>query len=141
MPQEICVPIIDVRVLGKQAQTKFAKQKVGVVPLNSPVRIVSNIDRILLLQTDAVGDKFKARELQIWIESPEGKRISSIEVAVFDSASEKLDERKRNVPVKLEGSGFDRHLSYKLMMKDSESGELLQAHSVTIDLAIENDFF
>ena len=141
MPQEICVPIIDARVLGKQAQTKLAKQKVGVVPLNSPVRIVSNIDRILLLQTDAVGDKFKARELQIWIESPEGKRVSSIEVAVFDSASEKLDERKRNVPVKLEGSGFDRHLSYKLMMKDSESGELLQAHSVTIDLAIENDFF
>ena len=141
MPQEICVPVLHVRELDTKAQTKHAKQKVGVVPLNSPVRIVSNIDRIQLLQTDAVGEKFKARELELWVESPEGMRVSAIEKVLFDSASEKLDERKRNVSVKLEGSGFDRNLSYKLILKDTDASQSMATHTVTIDLAIEDDFF
>ena len=141
MPQEICVPVLHVRELDTKAQTKHSKQKVGVVPLNSPVRIVSNIDRIQLLQTDAVGDKFKARELELWIESPEGKRVSAVEKVLFDSTSDKLDERKRNVSVKLEGSGFDRNLSYKIILKDTDASQSTATHTVTIDLAIEDDFF
>ena len=141
MPQEICVPVLHVRELDTKAQTKHAKQKVGVVPLNSPVRIVSNIDRIQLLQTDAVGDKFKTRELELWIESPEGMRVSAVEKVLFDSTSDKLDERKRNVSIKLEGSGFDRNLSYKLILKDTDASQSVVTHTVTIDLAIEDDFF
>ncbi|BFT29923.1 BREX-1 system phosphatase PglZ type A [Alteromonas sp. D210916BOD_24] len=141
MPQEICVPVLHVRELDTKAQTKHSKQKVGVVPLNSPVRIVSNIDRIQLLQTDAVGDKFKSRELELWIESPEGVRMSAIEKVLFDSASDKLDDRKRNVSMKLEGSGFDRNLGYKLILKDTDASQSIVTHTVTIDLAIEDDFF
>jgi uncharacterized protein (TIGR02687 family) len=141
MPQEICVPVLHVRELDTKAQTKHAKQKVGVVPLNSPVRIVSNIDRIQFLQTDAVGDQFKARELELWIESPEDQRVSAVEKLLFDSSSDKLDERKRNVSIKLEGSGFERNLSYKLILKDIDASQSIVTHSVTIDLAIEDDFF
>lgn len=141
MPQEICVPVLHIRELDTKAQSKLAKQKVGVVPLNSPVRIVSNIDRIQLLQTDAVGDKFKPRELELWIESPEGTRVSAVESLLLDSTSDKLDDRKRNVALKLEGSGFDRNLSYKLVLKDKDASQSVATYSVTIDLAIEDDFF
>lgn len=141
MPQEICVPVLHVRELDTKAQTKLSKQKVGIVPLNSPIRLVSNIDRIQLLQTDAIGDKFKARELELWIESPDGKPVSAKESLLFDSSSEKLDDRKRNVLIKLEGSGFDRNLSYKLILKDTDASQSVITHSVTIDLAIEDDFF
>ena len=140
MPQEICVPILHVRELDTKAQTKHAKQKVGVVPLNNPIKIVSNIDRIQFLQTDPLGDKFKAREIELWIEDPEGNKVSSSEKVLFDSASEKMDERKRNVQIKLEGSGFDRTISYKLMIEDTES-KTKTTHSVIIDLAFEDDFF
>ena len=140
MPQEICVPVLQVRELDTKAQTKHAKQKVNAVPLNSPVKIVSNIDRIQFLQTDPVGEKFKARELEMWIEDPEGKKVSSRERVLFESTSEKMDERKRNVQIKLEGSGFDRTVSYKLMMEDTES-KVKSTHSVIIDLAFEDDFF
>jgi len=51
-----------------------------------------------------------------------------------------MDERKRNVHVKLEGRGFDRNISYKLVMEDAES-KTKTTHSVTIDLAFEDDFF
>jgi uncharacterized protein (TIGR02687 family) len=142
MPQEICVPLITVRELNdEKAIVKHAKQKVGIVPLNSPIRIVSNIDRIQFLQTDAVGDKFKSRELEVWIEDPDGKKLSAIEKVVFDSVAEKLDERKRNVQIKLEGSGFDRTVNYKLIMKDTDASQNRAVHSITIDLAFEDDFF
>ena len=140
MPQEICVPILQVRELDTKAQTKHAKQKVGVVPLNNPIKIVSNIDRIQFLQTDPLGDKFKAREIELWIEDPEGNKVSSSEKVLFDSASDKMDERKRNIQIKLEGSGFDRTNSYKLMIEDTES-KTKTTHSVIIDLAFEDDFF
>ncbi|MGJ8674599.1 MAG: BREX-1 system phosphatase PglZ type A [Pseudoalteromonas sp.] len=140
MPQEICVPVLHVRELDTKAQTKHAKQRVGVVPLNNPVKIVANIDRIQFLQTDPVGEKFKPRELEIWIEDPDGKTISSKDKVLFDSASDKMDERKRNIQIKLEGSGFDRTLSYKLIMEDTES-KTKTTHSVIIDLAFEDDFF
>ena len=140
MPQEICVPVLHVRELDTKAQTKHAKQKVNAVPLNNPVKIVSNIDRIQFLQTDPVGEKFKARELEIWIEDPNGNKVSSLEKVLFDSSSEKMDERKRNVQIKLEGSGFDRTISYKLMMEDTES-KTKTTHSVIIDLAFEDEFF
>ncbi len=141
MPQEICVPILQVRELhDDKAKAKHAKQKVGVVPLNSPIKIVSNIDRIQFLQTDAIGEKFKPRELNIWIETPEGKTISGIEKVLFDSESNNMDDRKSNVQIKLEGSGFNRSSSYKLVMKDTESLNIT-SHTVIIDLAFEDDFF
>lgn len=141
MPQEICVPILQIRELhDDKAKAKHAKQKVGVVPLNSPIKIVSNIDRIQFLQTDAIGEKFKPRELDIWIETPEGKTISGVEKVMFDSESNNMDDRKSNVQIKLEGSGFNRSKNYKLVMKDTESLNIT-SHTVIIDLAFEDDFF
>ncbi|WP_105190021.1 BREX-1 system phosphatase PglZ type A [Pseudoalteromonas sp. T1lg48] len=140
MPQEICVPVLHVRELDSKGQTKHAKQKVSAVPLNNPVKIVSNIDRIQFLQTDPVGEKFKARELLIWIEDPGGKKVSSSERVLFESPSQNMEERKRNVQIKLEGSGFDRTVSYKLIMEDTDS-KVRATHSVIIDIAFEDDFF
>jgi uncharacterized protein (TIGR02687 family) len=140
MPQEICVPVMHLRAIHSTVKQKQTKQKVAVVPLNSPVKIVSNIDRIQFLQADPIGEKYKPRELQIWVEDPDGKKVSSSEKVLFDSVSDKMEERKRNVQVKLEGSGFERTISYKLIMEDTES-KTKTTHSVTIDLAFEDDFF
>lgn len=140
MPQEVCVPVMHLRAIHSTVKQKQIKQKVGVVPLNSPIKIVSNIDSVQFLQADPVGEHYKPRELDIWIEDPDGNRISASEKVLFDSASEKMEERKRKVQVKLEGSGFERTVSYKLVMEDAES-KSKTVHSVTIDLAFEDDFF
>ncbi|MEE4246083.1 MAG: BREX-1 system phosphatase PglZ type A, partial [Kangiellaceae bacterium] len=140
MPQEICVPILDIRELDTKAQSKYSKQKVNVVPLNSPIKIVSNIDRIEFLQTDPISDKYKARELVIWIEDPDGNVVSAQEKVLFEANSDNLEERKHKVQIKLEGSGFDRTISYKLVMEDCDS-KVKTTHSVIIDLAFEDDFF
>ncbi|AWB57831.1 BREX-1 system phosphatase PglZ type A [Colwellia sp. Arc7-D] len=140
MPQEICVPVMHLRAIHSTVKEKQIKKKVGVVPLNSPIKIVSNIDSIQFLQADPIGDSYVYRDLKIWLEDPEGNHVSSPENIRFDSVSEKMEERKRSVQVKLEGSGFDRTISYKLVMEDTES-KTKTTYSVTIDLAFEDDFF
>lgn len=140
MPQEICVPILHVRELDTKGQQKHAKQKVTALPLQNPVKLVSNIDSIMFLQADPVNSQFKSRELSIWIESPDEQQVSSKETVLFDSTSEKMDERQKKVQIKLEGSSFDRTLSYKLVMEDTET-KIRSTHSVIIDIAFENDFF
>jgi uncharacterized protein (TIGR02687 family) len=140
MPQEVCVPVMSLRAIHSTVKQKQIKQKVGVLPLNSPIKIVSNIDSIQFLQADPIDDKYKSRELYIWIEDPDGNRVSASEKVLFDSASQKMEERKRNIQVKLEGSSFDRTINYKLIMEDSEN-KSKETYSVTIDLAFEDDFF
>lgn len=144
MPQEICVPILKIRELDKKQQTKHAKERVSVVPLSNPLKLVALADKIELFQASPVGKDYLARELEVWIEDPEGKTVSHKQKVMFDSTSDKSDERKRNVIIMLSGSGFDRTVTYKLMMNDitqPNRPNLLQSHSVTIDIAIEDDFF
>lgn len=143
MPQEICVPILQIRELKTKAQSKLAKQMVGVVPLSSSIKLVTNIDRIQLLQTDPVGEKFKKRSVDIYVEDPEGNKVSTSEMVEFNSTSENMDERKRNVQIALSGTGFDRNKVYKLVIKDvtQKPHSIFATHSVVIDLAFEDDFF
>lgn len=141
MPQEICVPVMHIRELDTKAQSKHARLPVNVVPLNSPIKIVSNIDRIHLLQTEAVSDKHKARELSIWIEDPTGKVVSAKEKLLFDASSDKMEERKQALSVTLNGTGFNRTTAYKLVMLDTENNMKYNSFTVTIDLAFEDDFF
>lgn len=142
MPQEICIPIVEIkRLKGEKAQDKYSKQKVGVVPLSNPIRIVSNIDSVHFLQSDKVGESHKQRDVEIWIENPDGKRISSLETVVFASTSDNLDDRKVPVQIKLQGINFDKHIAYKLKVKDTDGSNSTATHAVTINLAIEDDFF
>ena len=140
MPQEICVPVLRINHLKTDKQKTTAKQKVGVVPLSSNLRLVTRSEKIEFLQTNPVGEQYKERNLQIWIEDPQKNVVSNKTQIMFDSTAASSDERKRNIILTLNGTGFDRTLPYKLVMWDTEQAEPLAIHSVTIDLAIQDDF-
>lgn len=140
MPQEICVPVLRIEHLKTAKQKTTAKQKVGVVPLSNPLRLVTLTEKIEFLQTNAVGDEFKERNLTIWIEDPDGTVVSNKAQVLFDSESNNSDDRKRSAILSLNGTGFDRTTSYKLVMLDTEQGDRFNSYSVTIDLAIQDDF-
>lgn len=145
MPQEICVPVIKVQQLKTEKQiTKNIKERVAVVPLANPIKLVSLADKIELFQASPVGGDYVARELELWIEDPNGKQVSHPQKVMFDSISELQEDRKRLITIMLNGAGFDRTISYKLVMKDitqAKQTKLLQSYSVIIDIAIEDDFF
>lgn len=140
MPQEIVVPVMHIRAVHSKVKDKLTKAKVQVIPLHNPIKIVSNIDSVEFLQTDAVGEHFVPREFNLWIENPAGDKVSATTKAIFDSASTVMEQRKRNIQIKLEGAGFNRAIDYKLIMEDTDN-ETKTTHSVIIDLAFEDDFF
>lgn len=126
MLREICVPIIHIRELDKEQATKFEKQPVGVVVANQPIKLVSNIDKIKFIQTDAVGEQFVSRQINVFI---------------VDSSSKIMDERTREARLSLIGSQFDRNAQYTLILKDAKTRINYSQYSVTIDLAHLDDFF
>jgi hypothetical protein len=141
MLQEICIPVVYIKELKKDQAAKHEKQKVGVVVSRLPIKLVNNIDKIKFIQTDPVGENFIPRQLDVYIVDTDGNVISSRETLNFDSSSQVMDERTREARLKLIGSQFDRHAAYTLVLEECETQTRYQQYSVTIDLAIQDDFF
>ena len=141
MLQEICVPILHIKVLQKEQAAKQEKQRVGVVAAGLPIKLVNNIDKIRFIQTDPVGEQFIPRQLDVYIVDSQNHLVSSRETLNFDSSSQVMDQRIREARIKLVGSTFDRLATYSLFLEDSETKTQYQHYAVTIDLAFQDDFF
>ncbi|MFK7777935.1 MAG: BREX-1 system phosphatase PglZ type A [Gimesia sp.] len=141
MLQEICIPILEVRELQKKQAALLEKKSVGVVLATSPIKIVNNIEKLRFIQTDAVNENFTARTLEIYIVDSIGEVVSSREFVSFDSTAKSMDERTRDVRIKLVGANFDRLTLYTLVLENTETKIRYDQHAVTIDLAFRDDFF
>ncbi|WP_417438953.1 BREX-1 system phosphatase PglZ type A [Idiomarina sp.] len=141
--QEVCVPVLEVRALDKKQAQKHERKPVDVMVVAAQqLKIVNNIDSIRFMQTDAVSERLNARQLNIYIRDSEGNMVSAIETVNFDSTGSKVDERTRNVMIKLKGSHFDRTKNYTLVLQnDDQARTEYNTYSVRIDLAIQDDFF
>ncbi|MBE0470707.1 MAG: BREX-1 system phosphatase PglZ type A [Methyloprofundus sp.] len=141
MLQEICVPIISISALRGEKMEQHQKQPVGVVVKTQPIKIVNNIDKISFIQTNPMGDRFIARQLDVFIIDSEGQEVSSRETVNFDSQNSPMDERTRDVRLKLIGSEFNRHKAYTLVLENTVTQTRYSQYGVTIDLAFTDDFF
>lgn len=138
--QEVCVPLVTITELEGQKIQAHKKPMVGVVVLRQPIKFVNNIDKLALLQSDPVGEQYQARDLDVFIVDDQGQRVSTCETLRFDSESESMDKRTREVKLKLVGASFDRHVSYKLVLQDSATKLNYSEYPVTIDLAFLDEF-
>ncbi len=141
MLQEICIPVVYIKSLKKDQAARHEKQQVGVVVARLPIKLVNNIDKIKFIQTDPVGEGFIPRQLDVYIVDSKGRVVSSRETLNFDSSFKVMDERTREARLKLIGSQFDRHAAYTLVLETCETQTRYQQYAVTIDLAIQDDFF
>lgn len=139
MPQEIVVPVVTVRQLrGEKAESR-TKHKVGVISPKSSLRMVNNIQRFDLMQTDAVGDQMLPVTVSVGLYDG-GQLISSEETLTFESVSDNMTERVKQVSLSLSGSNFDRNQDYFLIIKDKDLNTEMERYKVTIDLAFTDDF-
>ncbi len=141
MLQEVCVPVLHIKVLQKEQAAKLEKQRVGVVAAGLPIKLVNNIDKVRFIQTDPVGEQFIPRQLDVFIVDSHHQVVSSRETLNFDSSSPVMDQRIREARIKLVGPMFDRLAAYSLILEDSETKTQYQHYAVTIDLAFQDDFF
>lgn len=140
MPQEIVVPVVTVNQLRGEKAERRTKRKVEVISPKSSLKMVNNIQRFDLMQTEAISDKVLPITIAVAIYEGD-KAVSSEEVVTFDSASDAISERVKQVRLSLSGSGFDRKTEYFLVLKDKDLNTEIDRYRVVIDLAFTDDFF
>ena len=140
MPQEIVVPVLTIKQLRGEKAEKRTKRKVGVISTKSNLKMVNNIQKFDLMQTEAVSDFVVPVTVSVAIYDGDSK-ISSEEVATFDSATDSVAERVKQVRLSLSGTDFDRKKDYFLVLRDKDLNTEIERYKVTIDLAFTDDFF
>jgi len=102
--------------------------------------MVNNIQKFDLMQTEAVSELVMPVTLSIAIYDGDLK-VSSEETLTFDSSTDSVAERVKQVRLSLSGTDFDRKKDYFLVLKDKDLNIEMQRYKVTIDLAFTDDFF
>ena len=140
MPQEIVVPVLTVKQLrGEKAESR-SKRKVEVISPKPSLKMVNNIQRFDLMQTEAVSDQVLPVTIAVAIYEG-AEMVSSEEVVTFDSSSESMGERVKQIKLSLSGTNFDRKRDYFLVLKDKDYNTEKGRYRVVIDLAFTDDFF
>lgn len=140
MPQEIVVPVLTVKQLRGEKAEKRTKRKVGVISTKSTLKMVNNIQKFDLMQTEVVSDLVTPVTVAVAIYDGDSK-ISSEETVTFDCATDSVAERVKQVRLSLSGTDFDRKTDYFLVLKDKDLNTEMERYKVTIDLAFTDDFF
>jgi uncharacterized protein (TIGR02687 family) len=139
MPQEIVVPVVTVKhVRGKSAQDTKTKL-VTVQVLGSNHRITTGQHRFQLIQMEAVSDRVKPITLRVAVYEGE-EPVTDIQSVKFESSSGNLDERKKWVSLVLKERQYNKKTSYRLVLRDAETGIEQQSVEVIIDRAFTDDF-
>jgi uncharacterized protein (TIGR02687 family) len=139
MPQEIVVPVITVKHIKGKSVRETRTRSVTVQVLGSSHKITTNRHRFELIQVEPVSERVKPVTLKVAVY--EGNEpVTSIETVTFDSSSDKMDERKKWVSLVLKDIEYDKRTSYRLVLRDAETGIEQQGVPVVIDRAFTDDF-
>lgn len=139
MPQEVIVPVVQVRELEGKAAIKEAVKRVDVSILGSNRKIVNTLQKFEFIQVEKVTERALPRVLVFSLR--DGDMLISNEVLVtFDSTSDSMEERKRPVKIMVKKGAYDKAREYALVLRDPETQIEYDRIPVTIDLAFINDF-
>lgn len=139
MPQEVVVPLVKVTQLRGSKKEDSKSRKVGAQVLGSSHIITAPKYRFEILQTEAVGERREPTTLKVVILDG-ATEVSSLERVVLDSSSGNMDDRKREVILKLANIEFDKSKGYKLVLRDAETEAEIQSVPVVIDRSFTDDF-
>jgi uncharacterized protein (TIGR02687 family) len=139
MLQEVVVPVVTVRHVKGKGKQDTATKSVGVQVLGVNHRITTPKYRFLLLQTESVSDRVKGVTLKVAIYQAH-EPVTNIEKVTFDSTSENMDERTKQVVLVLEDRQYDKKTKYTLRLRDAETDIEQQSVDVIIDRAFSDDF-
>lgn len=140
MPQEIVVPVLVVNQLRGEKAERRSTRKVGVISPRSTIKMVNNIQRFDLLQTEVVSERVLPVTVAVAIFDGD-QPVSSEEIVTFDCTSDSMSERTKQVRLSLAGKDFDRKKDYFLVIRDKDLSTEIERYRVIIDLAITDDFF
>ncbi len=138
--QEIVVPVLKLKALkGKSAETGRAR-KVDVQLLDTTRKVSNNRQRFTFLQTTKVEGKTLPRTLRIGFYSTKGDLISDERNVTFDSSSDQLPDRKKEVFLTIKSGKYAKSEDCYLVMTDDETGAECGKITFQLNLGIANEF-
>jgi uncharacterized protein (TIGR02687 family) len=136
MPQEIVVPLIEVKVseLQKDRTRTVAFSQIGVSN-----RVVSNRQRFEFVQSEPVSDK--VLPVQVSISLQDGDILISDEQMIhFDSVSDRMDDRRYSIYLTVKSGQYDSHRDYDMVIRDAQTKYEISRTPIRIAIAFSNDF-
>ncbi len=135
-PQEMLVPVIDIRMEKGHIETKNAE-----IALVSMVQKITNKITILeFIQSEPVSDTIKATTYKMFFVSEDNERISN-EVSLFaDSRDPDALKRMFRMKFQFKDKRYDRDKQYFLVVYDDNTGLEVFRHPMLMDLAFADDF-
>ena len=135
-PQEMLVPIIDIRMEKGHIETKNAE-----IALVSMVQKITNKITILeFIQSEPVSDTVKATTYKMFFVSEDNERISNENSYIADSRAPDALKRMFRVKFQFKDKRYDRDKQYFLVVYDDNTGLEVFRHPMLMDLAFADDF-
>ena len=140
MLQEIVVPVITVKHLkDKKIRGKTKTKPVTVHLLGTSHKITTARHRFELIQMEPVSDRVKAVTVKFAVYEGDDP-VTNVETVMFDSTSGNIDERKKWVTLTLRDRQYDKKTTYRLILRDADTGVEQESADVIIDRAFTDDF-
>lgn len=138
--QEVVVPLLSYK--NKRVGQKGSKaiQKVDIKLTSTARKISNSIFTLEFFQTEKVEDKVIPRRVVIYMADEEGTLLSNEEMIIGDRTFENPAERTFKLRFILKSISYDRNKPYYLIIKDSETGVVLDKVPFSINLGIVSDF-
>jgi len=138
--QEVVVPLLAFK--NKRVGQKGSKaiQKVDIKLTNTARKITNSIFNLEFFQTEKVEEKVIPRTVVIYMADGEGNMLSNEETIICDRSFDNPAERTFKLRFILKGIPYDRNKTYYLLIKDTETGVVIEKVPFSINLGIVSDF-
>ena len=135
-PQEMLVPVLDIKMERGHMETKKAE-----IALVSIVHKITNlITSMDFIQSDAISDTVKTANYRIFFISEDNEKISNENSYVADSREENAQKRIFRMRFTFKNKKYDKDKQYYLVVYDDESGLEQWRQPVIMDIAFADDF-
>jgi len=133
-PQEMLVPVLDIKVERGHMDTKNAE----IALISMVHKITNKVTMLDFIQSEPISDTIKAAKYKICFISEDNEKISN-EVS-FLADSREVDAQKRIFRMKFQfkDKRYDKSKKYYLVVVDESTGEEIFRHMVIMDLVFED---
>ncbi|MCM1388661.1 MAG: BREX-1 system phosphatase PglZ type A, partial [Bacillus sp. (in: Bacteria)] len=135
-PQEILVPLVEVKVERGKVETSVVK--IALVSLTSKItNLITNLD---FVQTEPVSAVVKETTYRIYFISENNEKISNENICIADKKDKDTAKRIFRFRFSFKNKQYDKSQKYYLVAFDDKSEIEVLRHEIIMDIAFADDF-
>lgn len=135
-PQEMIVPLIDVKVEKGKKDTSAAE--IALVSLTS--KITNLITTLDFVQTEPVSDVIKETSYRVYFVSDNNEKISNENIIIADRKDKDTMKRMFRLRFSFKNKKYDKSKKYYLVAIDDVNDVEVLRHDIIMDIAFADDF-